>query len=58
MNRKFPWADIMHLGLGVLHLAPKEFWCSTLREIFAATGAPSPPLLRQNLDQLMQEFPD
>ena len=54
----FPWARLMQLGLGVLKLSPSEFWCSTPREIAAAFGAPPQPMLRQNLDEMMERFPD
>jgi uncharacterized phage protein (TIGR02216 family) len=55
----FPWARMMHVGLGQLHLAPAEFWRSTPREISRAFGpVPPQPLLRQNLLSLMDEFPD
>jgi uncharacterized phage protein (TIGR02216 family) len=54
----FPWGRLMQLGLGQLRLAPSEFWRSTPREITAAFGAPPQPMLRQNLDELMERFPD
>ena len=49
----------MELGLGVLRLAPQEFWKATPREIAAATGiraAGSMP--RGALDDLMHRYPD
>ncbi len=60
MNDKhtFPWARMMHIGIGRLHLAPAEFWRSTPRELAAAMGAPPQPMLRQNLLTLMDLFPD
>ena len=49
----------MQIGLGQLRLSPTQFWRSTPREIIAALGtAPSQPLLRQNLLQLMDRYPD
>mgnify|MGYP000888632414 CR=1 FL=1 len=49
----------MQLGLGVLRLAPHEFWRATPREIAAAFAAgPGVPLARADLDHLMQRFPD
>lgn len=60
----FPWADAMRLGLGILRLAPKEFWGMTPRELAAAyegvvgITARSTPLGRTNLEALMQRFPD
>jgi uncharacterized phage protein (TIGR02216 family) len=55
---KFPWASLMYFGLGVLRLSPDQFWRSTLRELQAARGSLPSPLLRQNLNSLMQHFPD
>ncbi|MDE2444796.1 MAG: phage tail assembly chaperone [Alphaproteobacteria bacterium] len=55
---RFPWGRLMQLGLGHMRLAPSEFWRSTPREILAACGAPPQPMLRQNLDELMERFPD
>jgi uncharacterized phage protein (TIGR02216 family) len=55
----FPWARMMQLGLGQLRLSPAEFWRSTPREIAGAFGASPPsPLLRQNLEDLMEQYPD
>lgn len=54
----------MAIGLGVLGLAPSEFWAATPREFEAAlhgrvgvAGALSPPA-RGDLDGLMLRFPD
>ncbi len=53
----------MRFGLGVLRLAPRDFWSSTPRELHAASqgmfgardgDAPS----RDKLDALMRAFPD
>lgn len=55
---KFPWGQLMKLGMGRLRLSPQEFWRSTLREIASATGVPPRPLLRQSLNELMENFPD
>ncbi|MCB1534507.1 MAG: phage tail assembly chaperone [Rhodoblastus sp.] len=53
----------MRFGLGVLRLAPGEFWATTPRELHSAAeglfgpregAAPS----RQKLDALMRAFPD
>ena len=53
----------MRFGMGVLRLAPKDFWSSTPRELHAASlgmcgardgAAPS----RDKLDALMRAFPD
>lgn len=62
-REKFPWREAMRFGLGVLRLAPREFWLTTPRELHAAAeglfgprdgGAPS----REKLDALMRDFPD
>lgn len=62
MTKIFPWAELMHKGLGILHLSPSEFWRSTPREIAAAFWSLSQPAnadgLRQSLEDLMQRFPD
>jgi len=52
----------MRLGLGVLRLAPRDFWAMTPRELAAAATAlapppPAPPS-RAALDALMRRFPD
>jgi len=57
-HEKFPWARLMHLGLGVLRLSPKEFWAATPREIAAAFGGPAPPLPRASFEELMKRYPD
>jgi uncharacterized phage protein (TIGR02216 family) len=57
-HEKFPWARLMHLGLGVLQLSPKEFWAATPRETAAASGGPAPQLLRPNFEDLMKRYPD
>lgn len=54
----FPWARLMHLGLGVLRLSPQEFWTATPREIAAAFGGPAPTLPCLNLEELMKRYPD
>lgn len=59
---RFPWAETMAFGLGVLRLAPQTFWAMTPRELAAAHsgakgrigGAPD----RAALDGLMRLFPD
>lgn len=49
----------MHLGLGVLRLAPADFWRTTPRELAAAFDPALPPsLTRQTLESLMTRFPD
>ncbi|PPD44497.1 MAG: hypothetical protein CTY15_07240 [Methylocystis sp.] len=52
----------MAFGLGVLRLAPKDFWSMTPRELHRAAegsfGPGAPPPERTALDQLMNDFPD
>lgn len=53
----------MAFGLGVLGLAPGDFWALTLREFDAilrgrVSGAGVQGLSRGELDQLMTAFPD
>jgi uncharacterized phage protein (TIGR02216 family) len=48
---------MMELGLGVLRLAPREFWAATPREIAAAFPG-SPAMTRDKLDELSIQFPD
>lgn len=60
---KFPWARAMQIGMGVLHLAPRDFWAMTLPELNAAAvgaGLAQAPgtMTRQTLEALRAEFPD
>ena len=52
----------MAFGLGVLRLAPKDFWSMTPRELFRAAegvyGRAAGPPARATLDALMRLFPD
>jgi uncharacterized phage protein (TIGR02216 family) len=56
-GESFPWQRLMHIGLGVLCLSPKEFWAATPREIAAAFGGPTPPLQRNSFEDLMKRYP-
>ncbi|EKS28687.1 rcc01693 family protein [Afipia felis] len=60
--KPFPWADAVGFGLGVLRLAPAQFWAMTPRElafaIRAVRGAVTEPIDRAALDELMTQFPD
>lgn len=61
-DRPFPWDDAMRFGLGVLRLAPADFWAMTPRELAAAMGAlggsvQAPPD-RHALDRMLTQFPD
>ncbi|MBL8590880.1 MAG: phage tail assembly chaperone [Methylobacteriaceae bacterium] len=52
----------MAFGLGVLRLAPRDFWAMTPRELAAAVdgaqGRFEPPATRAALEALMRAFPD
>jgi len=52
----------MAFGLGVLRLAPSDFWSMTPRELHAAAegvyGRASGPPTRSALEALMRSFPD
>ena len=60
----FPWKNAMKFGLGVLRLAPKDFWAMTPRELSAAysfqseTGRPQAPISKAGFTDLMRKFPD
>ncbi|GLQ10273.1 hypothetical protein GCM10007913_22050 [Devosia yakushimensis] len=58
----FPWEAAMRFGLGVLRLAPRDFWAMTPRELASAWGAVmgdrAGPLGRQELGAMMEKFPD
>ena len=58
----FPWDAVMAVGLGVLQLAPSEFWRMTPREFASAIAPFLParpvPIGRARLASLMQQFPD
>jgi uncharacterized phage protein (TIGR02216 family) len=57
----FPWKQAIGFGLGVLRVAPEQFWRMTPRElayaIEAVTGRTA-PLDRTALNDLMARYPD
>lgn len=61
--RQFPWDELIGLGLGLLRLAPRDFWAMTPRELahvlrlFSGGGEVGSPG-RRGLDALMALFPD
>ncbi|WP_084465886.1 MULTISPECIES: rcc01693 family protein [unclassified Aminobacter] len=59
--RRFPWDDVIALGLGLLRLPPRDFWTMTPRELAHALrflrGDQTPPT-RAALAELMRMFPD
>lgn len=54
----------MAFGLGVLRLAPKDFWFMSLNELNAAIAGATgmawtgKPISRNDLGALMQRYPD
>jgi uncharacterized phage protein (TIGR02216 family) len=50
----------MHFGLGVLRLAPSQFWAMSPRELLAAAGFASARERpdRSEFEALMDRFPD
>jgi uncharacterized phage protein (TIGR02216 family) len=61
MQQPFPWKAAIGFGLGVLRLAPEQFWRMTPRELayaIEAATARAAPLDRKALKILMERFPD
>ena len=57
----FPWEAVMHAGLHLLRLAPRDFWALTPREFAVMAGgtkARGAGMQRAGLDALMRTFPD
>jgi uncharacterized phage protein (TIGR02216 family) len=54
--QRFPWAQLMQLGIGIYHIPPRDFWTCTLRELVFLRGDVG--LKRSVLDSLMKEWPD
>jgi uncharacterized phage protein (TIGR02216 family) len=52
---RFPWGELMQLGLHVLKLPPEHFWRMTMRELICPR---STALTQARLEELMQKFPD
>jgi uncharacterized phage protein (TIGR02216 family) len=53
---------VIHVGLGLLRLSPRDFWSMTPKEFALATGpvrgASTIAPTRADLLRLMREFPD
>ena len=61
--RRFPWDDVIALGLGLLRLSPRDFWAMTPREMayvlrLHGGGDAGPPPGREAVAALMALFPD
>jgi uncharacterized phage protein (TIGR02216 family) len=56
MMQRFPWAELMRLGIVTLNLPPREFWSCTLREIVLLRG--NAGIGRGQLNDMMKEWPD
>lgn len=56
----FDWPGLMQAGLRGLGLKPAEFWSLTPAELRVMLGEAkgSAPLVRDQLDALMQAYPD
>jgi uncharacterized phage protein (TIGR02216 family) len=58
----FAFRAAMAFGLGMLRLAPHEFWAMTPRELAAAAegmlGRVADPMERAVLTELMDRYPD
>jgi uncharacterized phage protein (TIGR02216 family) len=58
----FPFSRAMAFGLGVLRLAPRDFWNMSPRELHRAAegvyGRAAGPPTREALQELMRDFPD
>jgi uncharacterized phage protein (TIGR02216 family) len=54
--QRFPWSEVMRLGIATHHIPPREFWTCTLRELVLLRGEPG--LQRGQLNELMKEWPD
>ncbi len=54
--QRFPWGELMRLGIATYHIPPREFWTCTLRELVFLRGEAG--LNRNLLNDLMKEWPD
>ncbi|MBX6328569.1 MAG: phage tail assembly chaperone [Pseudolabrys sp.] len=57
----FPWKQAIGFGLGVLKLAPDDFWRMTPRELACVIeflGRRGAPLDRSRFEELMRRYPD
>jgi uncharacterized phage protein (TIGR02216 family) len=57
----FPWGAALHFGLGLLRLAPANFWTMTPCELMALSGGSRPAATatdRNSLEAMMARWPD
>lgn len=61
-GERFPWREVMALGLGRLRLGSRDFWRMTPRELDAAAagafGRAQSPIDRAAVEALMNRYPD
>lgn len=61
-----PWGDFMKIALGKMGMSPDVFWNMSITEFYAAiegfaefhSGGKPPPLSRNELEDLMERYPD
>ncbi|MEM7270531.1 MAG: rcc01693 family protein [Pseudomonadota bacterium] len=64
MNEGFDWEMLMRFGLGVMGLAPDQFWAMTPREFDAAVKGRlgqlggAAPMSRAGFEALAEKYPD
>ena len=48
----------MEIGLGVVGLSPKDFWEMSFKEFYSAVEGFKTPLSKNQLEDLMERYPD
>lgn len=54
--QRFPWGEVMRLGIATYHIPPRDFWNCTLRELVVVRRDRG--LQRRRLNELIEEWPD
>jgi len=61
----FPWESILGIMLGQLRISPQDLWAMSMPELRAVLkavthgpGRPVAPMKRDELTELMSQFPD